>query len=346
MKALVIGASGHVGAHLVRLLLAQGNAVRALVRPSSRTEGLDGLDVDLVRGDVLDRDSLDRALYGCDHAYHLGAPTGGTPDTERIILEGTTNVLEACRAARVERLLYTSSIVTVGYSTSPDVVLDESTNQFTPATPYHTAKWHAEKTALEFTRTTGMPVVVVNPSTIVGPLDYRVTPSNAPLQRCLDRGIPFSFDSGVTVVHVADVARGHWLAMTRGRPGERYILGGERISIPDWFRLICSACNRKAPFCKIPAWAMMALGAGFSLLRWCGKKQVPFTFTQARQLVGKYGWYSSRKAESELGYTWRPAREAAADYVAWARSRQDTASLPFRPSLDAPPRDTGTRATA
>ncbi len=320
MTALVIGASGHLGAHLCRALLADGQRARALVRPSSDVRGLAGLPLEVIHGDVLDAASLARAMAGCETAYHLGAPTQVTPDLARVVLEGTGNVLEQGRRAGLRRLVYTSSIVTVGYADGPGPLLDEASARPSGATPYHEAKWQAEQLVLRFWRQTGWPVVVVNPATVVGPLDFRVTPSNAPVQRCLDRGLPFSFRSGLTVVHAEDVARGHLLAMRHGRPGERYILGGDRVTIPDYFSLVCELCGRPRPRVCLPRWALLAAGLAFSALRGLGWARVPFTFTQARELAGKYGWYSSARAVRELGYSWRPAREAVADYVAWARS--------------------------
>jgi dihydroflavonol-4-reductase len=319
MKVLVVGASGHLGAHLTRLLLAAGHDVRALTRPTSNPAGLADLAVERVHGDVLDPASLARAVRGCRQVYHLAAPTGHDANAGRIIQDGTANVLRAAETEGVERLVYTSSVVTVGYSDDPAVVLDEASNQFTPATPYHTAKWKAEKHALEDSR---VPVVVVNPATIVGPLDHRVTPSNAPIAQGVRRGLPVSFASGVTIVHAEDVARGHLLAMTAGRPGQRYILGGDRLTIPDYFRLICELSGRRGPTLRLPRWVMLSLGLGFSCLSKLGKRGVPFTYTQARQLVGRYGWYSSDKARRELGYSWRPAREAVASSVEWFRRSQ------------------------
>jgi dihydroflavonol-4-reductase len=153
----------------------------------------------------------------------------------------------------VARLVYTSSIVTVGYSSSPDVILDEATNQRTDATTYHSAKWLAEREVLSFAATHGLPVVVVNPATIVGSLDYRVTPSNAVIQRCLDQGLRLAVPGGVTVTHAEDVARGLFLAMQRGRPGERYILGGDRVVLREYFSLIADECGRPRPVVDVAA---------------------------------------------------------------------------------------------
>jgi dihydroflavonol-4-reductase len=228
-------------------------------------------------------------------------------------------VLEQARSIDVERVVYTSSIVTIGYSSDPGIVLDETSSALTPASKYHIAKWHAERLALDFSEQTGLPVIVVNPSTIVGPLDFRVTPSNAPIQRCLERGLPIYFRGGLTVAHAQDVARGHLLAMEKGIPGERYILGGDHMTIRDYFKLISELCGRRGPRVALAQWMMMALGCGFSVLQQISRSPVPFTYSQAKYSLCNYGWYSSEKARVTLGYSWRSVREAVASYIAWVR---------------------------
>lgn len=326
MKKLVIGANGHIGAHLVRILLAANYEVKALVRKTSRLENISGLDMELVYGDVLDSESLSCAMKGCDAVFHLGAPTRMEKESYRIIEEGTQNVLEKARSAGIEKIIYTSSIVTLGYSSRPDEILDETRSQLTPASPYHIAKFYAEKKVLEFYQKTGFPVMVVHPATVIGPLDHRVTPSNLPIQQCLDRGLPVTFDAGVTVVHAEDVARGHWLAFLKGRAGQKYILGGDKITMPEYFSLICELCGRPKPRFKIPRWMMLTIGAGFSVAQGLGIQNVPFNYSLAAHLVGRYGWYSSQKAVQELGYSWRPLKEAVRSYIEWARARISTPS--------------------
>ena len=320
MTALVIGASGHIGAHLVRRLQVEGYRVRALVRATSDLRGLAAVDAEIVHGDVLDPGSLAAAMRGCEEVYHLAAPTARQGDTGRIITEGTRNVLRQCLKAGAKRLVYTSSIVTVGYSSDPGMVLDEQASQRTDAGAYHTAKWLAEKELLQSAEGVDLAVVVVNPATVIGPLDYRVTPSTAPIHRCLMRGLRWGFPGGVTVVHAGDVARGHVLAMQHGRRGQRYILGGERLTVRDYFALIAAACGRPGPLLTLPRAAILACAAVFSVAERLSGRPMPFSFTQARHLVGRYGWYSSEKAMRELGYRWRPAAEAVADYVRWARA--------------------------
>jgi dihydroflavonol-4-reductase len=321
VKVLIVGASGHLGAHLVRELLADGRGVRALVRPNSDVRGLAGLDLEIMRGDMTDPDSLARAMAGCRCVYHLGSPTSLEVGMFRTIVLGTRQVLEQAVSLGVESVVYTSSTVTIGYS-SNGVELDERSAILTPASSYHIAKWHAERLALDFSKQTGLRLIVVNPSPIVGPLDFRVTPSNAPIQQCLDRGLPAFFRGGVTVSHAQDVARGHILAMEKGISGQRYILGGDRITIRDYFGLISELCERRPPMLALPTWMMLGLGFCFSLLERSKRSRVPFTFSQAKYSLCKYGWYSSNKARTDLGYSWRPVREAVASYLEWARSTQ------------------------
>ena len=328
MTALVIGANGHLGAHLVRRLLHDGFPVRAFVRPTSDTKPLAGIDVEIVRGNIRDQQSLLEAVKDCDEVYHLAAPTHRVPDASVIIVEGTRNVLQACHSGGVRRLVYVSSIVTIGYSSTPDVILDERTNQRTDATSYHSAKWIAERDVIAFGRTAGLSVVVANPATLVGPLDYRVTPSNAPIQWCLEGRLRIAVPGGVTVVHVEDAARGLVQAMQHGRSCERYILGGDRLTMLEYFRLIATQCGRPGPLMTLPRSVVLASGIVFSLVERLSSRPMPLTFSQARHLVGKYGWYSSDKAVRELGYRWRPASEAVNGYVSWVRSGRPSTSSP------------------
>jgi dihydroflavonol-4-reductase len=319
LRALVVGASGHLGAHLARALLDHGFEVRAFVRPSSQTAGLSGLDVEIVTGDALDQENLRKAMASCRYVFHLAAPTGCDSNAGKIIREGTKAVLDTAASTNVERVVITSSTVTIGYSDQP-VALDENITTHSSVTEYHSAKWQAEQYALEFTRRGRLPVVVVNPAAIVGSLDYRITPSTAPIQRCLQSGLPISFNGGLTIVHAADVARGHILAAEHGISGERYILGGDRLTIPDYFALIAEICGRRGPSLVMPRSAMLAFGACGSIARSVGIATLPFSFRQISNIAGRYAWYSSEKARAHMGYRWQPTRIAIADYVEWVRA--------------------------
>ncbi len=326
MKALIVGASGHLGAHLARALLNHSQEVRAFVRPSSQTAGLSGLDIEIVTGDVLDQESLRKAMKSCRYVFHLAAPTGFDSNAGKIIREGTKAVLEVAAAASIERVVITSSTVTVGYSDKP-VALDENTTTRSLVTEYHTGKWQAEQYALQFAQRGHLPVVVVNPAAMVGALDYRVTPSTAPIQRCLETGLAIAFNGGLTIVHAADVARGHILAAQHGVSGERYILGGERLTIPDYFALIAEICGRQGPRLIMPRCAMLGFGACCSIARSLGVTSVPFSFRQISNIAGRYAWYSSEKARALIDYRWRPARMAIADYVEWVRAGRPGAAV-------------------
>jgi dihydroflavonol-4-reductase len=320
MASLVIGASGHLGAHLARELIADGEVVRVLVRPTSDLRGLAGLDVEVTHGDIRDPRSVGVAMQGCRHVYHLGAPTRVESGLFRTVVAGARYVLEAACAAGVERVVYTSSTVTVGYSPDPRHVLDETSNDLTPVSAYHVAKWHAEKLVFAFWAQTGFPVVVVNPSHTIGPLDYRGTSSTEPIRRCVTGGMLVAFPGGVTLVHAQDVARGHILAMHRGTPGQRYILGGEPVHVADYIRMAAEACGRPSVCRSLPRWVMLAAGAGFSALSLFTRTNTPFSFTSARYTVGRFAWYSSAKAERELSYSWRPARVAVRETADWMLS--------------------------
>jgi dihydroflavonol-4-reductase len=309
-----------LGAHLVRVLLQAGHQVRALIRSSSRQTALALPSLELILGDILDPATLSPAIRGVDWVFHLAAPTTIEPNLAKTIVEGTANVMREAARIGVRRVIYTSSTAAIGYSPNPATVLDETSNIPTNVSGYHQGKWQAEKIALDLANAANMEIVVVNPSMIVGTLDYRITPSTAPIQRCLDRGLPVAFTGGLTIAHVVDVATGHLRAATHGRSGERYILGGDRISVPDYFRLIATICGRPAPHLILPRPALLAAGVAFGALQMLGMRSVPFTASTARHIAGRYAWYSSDKAKAAIGYSCRSAATAITDYVNWVKA--------------------------
>ncbi len=320
MRVLVTGASGHIASFLIPTLLKHGYSVRSLVRPGSNTSAIASLDTELVIGDILDEASVRSAMERCEAVFHLAAPTRNIFGTKEAILSGTQNVFRAAAANGVSSVVYTSSIVTVGYSNDPATILDETSRLESQASPYHSAKFRAEEHALTWAHQGLFKVIVVNPATVVGPMDFRITPSNEAIHRALKKGLKFTFDSGLTIAPVQDVARGHLLALLHGRSGERYILGGEQLTIDNYFRLITDCCEKPKPRWHLPKTALLGAGLGFSAWTAISKRPVPFTLTQARTLIGKYGFYSSEKARTELGYSWRSAKEAVLSFIQWTRS--------------------------
>ena len=266
MKALVTGATGFVGSAVARALLQAGWQVTALVRPNADLRNLRGLGADLAAGDLTDRASLDRALAGCAALFHVAADyrLGARKPEElyRTNVEGTRNIMEAARRAGTGRVVYTSSVATIGLPADGTPGTEE-----TPSTiadmigHYKRSKFLAEEVAREAARS-GMAVIIVNPSTPVGPGDVKPTPTGQMVMDAAAGRMPAYVDTGLNIVHVDDVAAGHLLAFQRGRPGERYILGGQDMSLREiLIEIPCSpVANLRASACpprwccRLPTW--------------------------------------------------------------------------------------------
>ena len=232
MTTLVTGANGFVGSALVRQLLQQGHEVKALVRPGSDRRNLERLDINLVEGDLTDAASLKRAAGGCSCLFHAAADYRlWIPDPERMYrtnVDGTRALLRAAADAGASRIVYTSSVATLGINRDRSPA-DEATpvSLADMVGHYKRSKFLAEQAALDLVEEHGLPAVIVNPSTPIGPRDVRPTPTGRIIVDTLNRKIPAYVDTGLNVAHVDDVARGHLLAFERGEPGKRYILGGK-----------------------------------------------------------------------------------------------------------------------
>ena len=326
MLTLVTGASGHIGAHVVRHLLAQGRAVRALVRPTSNLTGLEGLDVERVHGNVLDRSSLLSALKGCSAVYHLAAVVAEWTHDPTLIyktaIDGTANMLHTvANTSGIERIVYTSSVAAVGMSRSPQELRNEAHYNTEDLTHYAVAKTRAERLAKDLTEKSQLPLVIVNPAVVLGPYDYRPTPATQIVVRYLKYRLPIYVDAGANIVHADDVARGHLLAERYGRIGERYILGGDNLTIRELFGLLAQLIGRRPPSIELGRRTLSVVGWGAELLARLQGIPPLVTRARARSLVGRYSFYDASKAQRELGYTARPARETLADAVRWVRER-------------------------
>lgn len=322
MKILVTGATGFVGSAVVRRLLARGHAVRALARPTSDLRNLAGLEVELVRGDLHDGASLRRALEGCRALFHVAADYRlWTPDPNALYaanVEGTRRLMEAALAQGVQRIVYTSSVATLGLH--PDgspadentpVGLDDMIGH------YKRSKYLAEEVVRELVETRGLPAVIVNPSTPVGPRDIKPTPTGRMVRDAALGRMPAYVDTGLNIVHVDDVAEGHCLAFEHGQNGERYILGGENLSLQAILATIAALCGRRPPRIRLPHALVLPLGyVAQGWARLTGGPEPRLTADGVR-MARKKMYFSSDKARRELGYRPRPAREALADAVAW-----------------------------
>jgi dihydroflavonol-4-reductase len=316
-RILVTGGTGFVGARLVRELVARGQKVRVLARSSSSRRGLVGVDpteVEVVEGDVTVGHTVYRALAGCDRLYHVAAEFKLWDRRPSKILDasivGTRETLEAARRRGLEKIVVTSSTAAVG-ATRDATVMDETTtfNRENSA-PYIVAKWKAEQIALEMAKE-GMPIVVVNPSTIIGPGDHKPTPSGdlilTYLKWSLPVGVPWSA-GGFSIVDVDDVALGHVLAMEKGRIGERYILGGHNVTVEQFFTVLSELTGLAGPGFRSPPPLVAAAGALSELAARVTGKTPPLTYKFARDYVGAHVWVSSAKAERELGFSARPLK--------------------------------------
>jgi dihydroflavonol-4-reductase len=318
--SLVTGATGFVGSAVVRALLARGHPVRVLARPNSDRRNLAGLAVEIAEGAMEDPRSLARAVAGCRYVYHVAADYRiWVPDPApmfRANVDGTRDLLTAALEAGVERVVYTSSVATLG------LVPGGSADEETPSSfdnmigPYKRSKFAAEEVARGLARERGVPVVIVNPSTPVGPGDIKPTPTGRLIVEAARGQMPAFVDTGLNIVHVDDVAEGHLAAAEKGRIGERYILGGENLALAEILAGVAQAVGRRPPWLRVPHSVLFPVAIGAELAaRVTGRD--PFVTLDGVRMSRKKMYFSSEKASCELGYTSRPAREAIADAVSW-----------------------------
>jgi dihydroflavonol-4-reductase len=320
--SLVTGATGFVGSAVARALLARGHRVRVLARPNSDRRNLAGLAVEIAEGAMEDPRSLARAVAGCRYVYHVAADYRiWVPDPApmfRANVDGTRDLLTAALEAGAERVVYTSSVATLG------LVPGGSADEETPSSlddmigPYKRSKFAAEEVARELARKRGLPVVIVNPSTPVGPGDIKPTPTGRLIVEAARGQMPAFVDTGLNIVHVDDVAEGHLAAAENGRIGERYILGGENMALAEILAEVAQAAGRRPPRLQVPHSVLFPVAVGAELAaRVTGRE--PFITLDGVRMSRKKMYFSSEKASRELGYRSRPAREAIADAVGWFR---------------------------
>ena len=323
MKTLVTGGSGFIGSAVVRALLQEGQAVRALVRAPDRPGNLAGLDIEFVEGDVLDRPSLDRALRGCQRVYHLAAVYANwLPDRSlirRVNVEGTRNLLQACLDQNVERVVYTSSTAALGaHGKTPA----DETAQFNLAATgdaYYLSKHEAEQVTLEFAAR-HLPVVIVNPTNPIGPYDGKPTPTGRLIVDVLKGRLPGYVEGGLNLIDVEDVAAGHLSAMEKGRPGEKYILGNTNISIREYFQLIANTGGGKAPTLKIPLPLAIATAYLYEATA-AVSHRLPVTTVGWVKVGSHYSFWDSAKAIRELGLPQTPVRASLQKAISWFRDK-------------------------
>ncbi len=324
MTTLVTGGTGFVGAAVVRALLAAGTPVRALVRPGSDRRNLAGLPVALAEGDLNDPRSLDRAVAGCEALFHVAADYRlWAPRPEEMLrtnVEGTRALMLAAAAAGVARIVYTSSVAVLGLH-ADGTPADEDTPVTLDAMigPYKRSKFLAEAEVRRLIAEAGLPAVIVNPSTPIGPRDLRPTPTGRMVRDAAAGRMPAFVDTGLNIVHVDDVAAGHLLAFERGTVGERYILGGEDMTLRAILAEIARTAGRRPPRLGLPHGAVLPVAyAAEAWARLTGRE--PLATVDGIRMARKRMYFRSDKAMRALGYAFRPAAQALADAVAWFRA--------------------------
>ncbi len=306
---------------MARELWDRGYEVRALVRPGSNTLTMKGTGIHSVEGDILDRESLDRAMAGCEAVFHCAAAyTFWSRDPQavwRANVKGTVNVLECAASAGVGRVVYTSTVSTIGIP--KDRNLGDEATPLTPHTlhgHYKQSKFEAEQEALRLAGQ-GVPVVVVNPTAPVGPWDVKPTPTGRIILDFLKRKIPAYLATGMNLVDVADVSTGHILALERGRIGERYILGNRNVTLKEMFAMLSGITGLAAPRVRLPYW--LVVGAGYAeqavSARLLGREpRIPVEGVLASK---RPAWVSSHRAITELGLPQNPVERALERAVEW-----------------------------
>jgi len=321
-KVLVTGASGFVGSAVARLLVERGFAVRAVVRSGSPRRHLAGLDIEFVKGDLRDANAVRQAMAGMRYVFHVAADYRLWARNPAEIIDNnvlsTRIVIDEAARAQVERLVYTSSVATL--KTGPSsVASDESVSleEHQAIGAYKLSKLLAERFVLE-RAASGLPVVVVNPSTPVGPRDVKPTPTGRLIVEAAAGRVPAFVETGLNMVHVDDVAAGHLAALERGRVGERYILGGQNASLSEILATIAQQTGRRAPRMKIPRAAVYpAAIVAQAIARGTGRE--PFITVDGLRMSKNRMFFTAAKAERELGFRARPYAEGIRDAIAWFR---------------------------
>ena len=321
MIALVTGGTGFVGSHLVRALLERGEQVRCLVRSSSRRDNLEDLSVEFVIGDLRDLDSLKRAAHGCDTVYHCAADyrlwCKDPAEMYAANVKGTNNIMQAAFDEGIQRVVYTSTVGCLGLNDNGTPANEDTLVTIEDMIGhYKRSKFLAEELARDWSRR-GLPVVIVNPSTPVGELDIKPTPTGKIIVDFL-RGKMFGYvETGMNLIDVRDCAEGHVLAAEKGRVGERYILGGPNVTLKEMFDMLASVSDVASPKMKVPHWVAEIYASLENFWSINIARREPDVPLESVKLARHKMWFDASKAVAELGLRQTPIGDALQRAVKW-----------------------------
>jgi dihydroflavonol-4-reductase len=323
MTTLLTGATGFLGSALARELLKEGQNLKLLVRKNTDTRNIDDLDCEVTYGDLRDPESLKTALIGCKTLYHTAAYYSLWSRDIKLIydinVQGTRNILESALETGIEKVVYTSTVGCIGLSESVSPANeDQPMNPAFLCNDYKLSKYQAEQVALElFGR--GLPVVIVNPSTPVGPRDIKPTPTGKIILDFMNHKMPAYINTGLNLIDVVDCARGHILAEAKGQPGERYILGNKNMSLKEILLTLEVLTGIKAPRIKIPYWVAYISGLACEWVSDSITHQPPAVPLAGVKMAKYFMYFDSSKAVRELGLPQNPVENALGKAVSWFR---------------------------
>lgn len=319
MKKLVTGSTGFIGSAIARELIKNGEEVKVLIRETSDTRNIDKLEVERVYGDIRDVDSMKRALKGCDTLYLTAAYFAHWAPNPKMLYEvnvgGTKASLQAAFEADIEKVVYTSTNNAIAASGPIPATEEKAFNYWESGDHYSMSKYIAENEARIFI-TRGLPVVIVNPTLVIGTNDIKPTPSGQMIIDVVKRKMPGYIDGGINIIDVEDVAHGHILAAKKGKVGDRYLLGNRNVTVYEYLKLIADIAGVKPPAIKLPYKLALALGYIFELGSHLTKKPPIVTASEVR--IGKMTeWYDCSKAVNELGLPQTPIETTIKKAINW-----------------------------
>jgi dihydroflavonol-4-reductase len=321
MKSLVSGATGFLGSAVMHCLLKAGHDVRLLVRPNSDRRNIDNLPVEIVEGDLRNHPSLENAVQGCDYLYHVAADYRlWVPDPQTMFdinVHGTKALIIAAANAGLKRIIYTSSVATLGLTSDGTPANEETPSILENINgPYKRSKFIAEQTVLDLTAQHQVPLVIVNPSAPIGPRDIRPTPTGRIVLDVMHNKMPAYVNTGLNIAHVDDIAYGHLLACEYGKTGERYILGGDNMTLLEILETLDDIIGQCKKRISLPISVMLPIAWIMEKIATVTHKEPRATLDSIR-MAKKMMYFTSDKAIRELGYQYRPVRLALEDAVKW-----------------------------